>query len=144
MPPLILLLRYCRPSLRLPNGCLSPMAFQPVPRSGATPAVAAAGGGAAGCLLLPSQELPITFSLLWEQQLDAGGPCAVANFSHLFTESADLLPAALAAATWPLPSPPCQLCPHCLHSLPLPQDLAASHWRATWPQIATATCCFAC
>ena len=79
MPPLILLLRYCRPSLRLPNGCLSPMAFQPVPRSGVTPAVAAAGGGAAGCLLLPSQELPITFSLLWEQQVDLGECCTEAS-----------------------------------------------------------------
>jgi hypothetical protein len=58
------------------------MAFQPAPRSGVTPAVAGAGGAATGCLLLPSQELPITFSLLWEQQVDAGGLCAVGHFSH--------------------------------------------------------------
>ena len=68
-----------RASLRLPNGCLSPMAFQPVPRSqGATPAAAGTGGGGAagGRLLLPSQEVPVTFTLLWEQQLDAGGAAA--------------------------------------------------------------------
>lgn len=49
------------------------MAFQPVPRSGATPAAAGTAGAAAGGrLLLPSQEVPVTFSLLWEQQVDAG------------------------------------------------------------------------
>ena len=63
-----------RASLRLPNGCLSPMAFQPVPRSQAATPAAGTGGAAAagGRLLLPSQELPVTFALLWEQQVDAG------------------------------------------------------------------------
>ena len=57
----------------MPNGCLSPMAFQPAPRSGVTPGLAGTGGAGPGRLLLPSQEVPVTFSLLWEQQLDAGG-----------------------------------------------------------------------
>lgn len=55
------------------------MAFNPAPRSAATPAAgsstaggAAAAGAAGGPLLLPSQEVPIKFSLLWEQQVDMG------------------------------------------------------------------------
>ena len=48
------------------------MAFQPVPRSGVTPVLGGGAGGSSARLLLPSQELPITFSLLWEQQVDAG------------------------------------------------------------------------
>ena len=54
------------------------MAFQPVPRSQAATPAAGTGGAAAtgGRLLLPSQELPVTFALLWEQQVDAGeGNC---------------------------------------------------------------------
>ena len=72
-----------RSSLRLPNGCLSPMAFNPAPRSSATPSHSLVGSSSAttagaqpggGRLLLPSQEQPITFMLLWEQQVavDAG------------------------------------------------------------------------
>lgn len=55
------------------------MAFNPAPRSAATPAAGAsttvgvaASGAAGGPLLLPSQEVPVTFSLLWEQQVDTG------------------------------------------------------------------------
>lgn len=59
-----------RASLRLPGGCLSPLAFQPVPSSGAAaPAVAGSGDSQ---LFLPSDERPITFSLLWEQPVDEG------------------------------------------------------------------------
>ncbi|KAL4443950.1 hypothetical protein ABPG75_011687 [Micractinium tetrahymenae] len=90
---------YKKASLRLPNGCLSPMAFNPAPRSATTPAPggstaggAAAPGAAAGPLLLPSQEVPITFSLLWEQQVDTGADSSEQLEGHLASDAnGDLL-----------------------------------------------------
>ncbi|GAB4821235.1 hypothetical protein N2152v2_008281 [Parachlorella kessleri] len=74
-----------KPSLRLPNGGLSPLAFQPVPRSAPTPAPAlAAGSGGDGQLLLPSEEVPVHFSLLWEQHM--GGEGVRPDEAHLATD----------------------------------------------------------
>ena len=147
-----------RASLRLPNGCLSPAAFHPVPRSGVTPALASAAGAAPGSLLLP-----ITFSLLWEQQIDAGarGVAWAAQKRRLgalrilllllrllplpplpplllvSTCASGLASALHVALTQPSGVPPSSLHP-CL------QAPAVRGWRATWPQTQTATCCFAC
>lgn len=72
LTPSLLPTARCRPSLRLPNGALSPLAFQPVPRP-ATPAVQPAGAGGEAPLLLPSQEVPVHFGLIWEQRVAVGG-----------------------------------------------------------------------
>ena len=45
--------------------------------------------------------------------------------------------------TCPAP-PPADFASTACTPLPLSQVPAASHWRGTWPQIAMATCCFAC
>ncbi|PSC69420.1 anaphase-promoting complex subunit 1 isoform X2 isoform B [Micractinium conductrix] len=111
-----------RASLRLPNGCLSPAAFHPVPRSGVTPALASAAGAAPGSLLLPSQERPITFSLLWEQQIDAGsgGPGLE---GHLATDAnGDLLLCLLSRSTQRLTA----------LRLPPPAAAAAAPLAAGW------------
>eukprot|EP00887_Chlorella_sp_A99_P005912 scaffold29.g5912.t1 len=79
---------YKKASLRLPNGALSPMAFQPVPRSGVTPVLAATAAGD-GKLLLSSQELPVCFGLLWEESVTLA---ARPDEGHLTTDAnGDLL-----------------------------------------------------
>lgn len=68
MPPTLIPPHPCyRASLRLPDGSLSPAAFQPVPRS-ATPSMAGTGTGYA----LPAEEQAVKFGLLYEQQWEPG------------------------------------------------------------------------
>lgn len=55
----------CRPSIRLPNGTLSPAAFSPVPQT-------ATGGPLPPVALLPSQPLPFIVSMVTEQHLPQG------------------------------------------------------------------------
>ena len=61
---------WCRGSIRLPNGGLSPAAFSPIPRSAAAAALQLPTGSA---LLLPSKEPQLHFDLLWEQDIASGG-----------------------------------------------------------------------
>ncbi|KAI3425098.1 hypothetical protein D9Q98_008476 [Chlorella vulgaris] len=64
-----------------------------------TPALAGAGDSAGVRLLLPSHEVPITFSLLWEQELDPGTNCQPLE-GHLATDTnGDLLLCLLSRGT---------------------------------------------
>ena len=55
----------------MPDGSLSPLAFEPAPRQSTTGIASVAGSIN---LILPSPEPPLVFSQLWVQTVPAGKP----------------------------------------------------------------------